>query len=69
MAERLKDTAFSQDRDVQVIAGPDSYRDLPRLLAVVKRGGKAMNVQLSLEETYADIAPIRTDVASKNAFV
>lgn len=69
MAERLKNALFSENQLVQVVSGPDSYRDLPRLLAVVRHGAKAMNVQLSLEETYADIVPVRTAVASKTAFV
>lgn len=49
--------------------GPDSYRDLPRLLAISRAGTSAINVQLSLDETYADVAPVRVDRASKTAFV
>jgi tRNA-2-methylthio-N6-dimethylallyladenosine synthase len=52
-----------------MVAGPDAYRDLPRLLADVDAGAAtAMNVQLSLEETYADVAPVRP-AGAKAAFV
>ena len=59
MAERLKDRLLAEERLVDLVAGPDAYRDLPRLLDTVLGGDQAMNVQLSLEETYADIAPLR----------
>jgi tRNA A37 methylthiotransferase MiaB len=50
--------------------GPDAYRDLPRLLEVVSGNEKASNVQLSLEETYADVTPVRVDAdARTHAFV
>lgn len=52
-----------------MVAGPDSYRDLPRLLALSQSGTKAMNVQLSFEETYADVTPVRVDTSTKTAFV
>ena len=49
--------------------GPDSYRDLPRLLAVARGGSSAINVQLSLDETYADVVPVRQDEAARTAYV
>ncbi|GMT19251.1 hypothetical protein PFISCL1PPCAC_10548 [Pristionchus fissidentatus] len=70
MAERVKSTLLTAPGDLcQVVAGPDSYRDLPRLLALSRSGTKAMNVQLSFEETYADVSPVRVDADSKSAFV
>ncbi|KAF8358973.1 hypothetical protein PRIPAC_93968, partial [Pristionchus pacificus] len=70
MAERVKSTLLSTPGDLcQVVAGPDSYRDLPRLLALSQSGTKAMNVQLSFEETYADVTPVRVDTHTKTAFV
>jgi tRNA A37 methylthiotransferase MiaB len=62
MAERLKGRLLEDDRLADVVVGPDAYRDLPRLLQAVRggeSGGTAMNVQLSLEETYADVLPLR----------
>jgi tRNA A37 methylthiotransferase MiaB len=58
MAERLKFKLLEQDRMVDVICGPDAYRDLPSLLA--KEGGGG-NVMLSVDETYADILPVQID--------
>ncbi|TKR77727.1 hypothetical protein L596_018645 [Steinernema carpocapsae] len=69
MAERVKHTILEKSKKVDIIAGPDSYRDLPRLLAVAGTGRSAINVQLSLEETYADVNPVRVDPESKTAFV
>lgn len=69
MAERLKDKLLRQDRLVDIVAGPDAYRDLPNLLQAIRGGVEnAMNVQLSTEETYADIMPVRPDGAV-SAFV
>ncbi|KAJ1368978.1 hypothetical protein KIN20_030345, partial [Parelaphostrongylus tenuis] len=48
---------------------PDAYRDLPRLLAVARAGSSAINVQLSVDETYADVRPVRVDKNAKTAFV
>lgn len=59
MAERLKRKILESDKGVDLIAGPDAYRDLPRLLQQASAGEDAANVQLSLEETYADISPVR----------
>lgn len=69
MAERIREDIITRSTVVDLVVGPDSYRDLPRLLAVTRSGRNAMNVQLSLEETYADIQPVRMDAASKTAFV
>lgn len=60
MAERLKLKLLESNKGIDLIAGPDAYRDLPRLLHEVSTGGAAANVQLSLEETYADVKPVRT---------
>lgn len=51
------------------VAGPDSYKDLPRLLAITQSGQRAVNVLLSLDETYADVKPVRMNENSKTAFV
>ena len=69
MAERIKDQIIEEEQLVDIVVGPDAYRDIPRLLAEVEDGRKAVNVLLSLEETYADIAPIRTTGNGVNAFV
>uniref|UniRef100_A0A1I7Y1L5 CDK5RAP1-like protein n=1 Tax=Steinernema glaseri TaxID=37863 RepID=A0A1I7Y1L5_9BILA len=69
MAERVRHTILEKAKKVDVVAGPDAYRDLPRLLAVAGTGRNAINVQLSLEETYANVNPVRTDPESKSAFV
>lgn len=60
MAERLKEELLEQEQTVDIIVGPDAYRDLPRLLNVAETGQKAINVLLSLDETYADINPVHT---------
>lgn len=69
MAERLKDKILDADKMVDVVCGPDAYRDLPRLLEEVEYGQKGINILLSLEETYADISPVRISKNSINAFV
>ncbi len=69
MAERIKDKIIEEEQLVDIVVGPDAYRDIPRLLAEVTDGRKAVNVLLSLEETYADIAPIRTTGNGVSAFV
>ena len=69
MAERLKTKIVEQESDVDVIAGPDSYKDLPRLLALGKNGISAINVLLSLDETYADLMPVKLDQNSVTAYV
>lgn len=69
MAERLKTQLLEREQTVDVVAGPDAYRDLPRLLSVVDSGQAGVNVQLSLDETYADIAPVRINTSSVSAYV
>ncbi|XP_060691959.1 CDK5 regulatory subunit-associated protein 1 isoform X1 [Hemiscyllium ocellatum] len=69
MAERLKEEILEKEKLVDVIAGPDSYRDLPRLLTVAEAGQKAVNVLLSLDETYADVMPVQVNTMTKSAFV
>ncbi|MQL92458.1 hypothetical protein Taro_025072 [Colocasia esculenta] len=69
MAERLKDKLLDADKMVDVVCGPDAYRDLPRLLEEVDYGQKGINTLLSLEETYADISPVRISSNSVSAFV
>ncbi|MDX1439816.1 MAG: MiaB/RimO family radical SAM methylthiotransferase, partial [Rubricoccaceae bacterium] len=70
MAERLRKKLLEEEALVDVVAGPDAYRDLPRLLAETEETGQAaVNVQLSREETYADIAPVRYDSNGVSAFV
>lgn len=69
MAERLKEKLLEGDDAVDVVAGPDAYRDLPRLVQLAGEGGKGVNVLLSREETYAEIAPVRLDRNGVSAFV
>lgn len=69
MAERLKSKLLEQEQLVDMVVGPDAYRDLPRLLAEAEGGQKAVNVLLSREETYAEIAPIRLNTNGVSAFV
>ncbi len=70
MAERLRTKLLEQEKLVDLVVGPDAYRDLPRLLRETDESGQAaVNVQLSLEETYADIAPVRYDTNGVSAFV
>jgi len=69
MAERLKKNLLEEEKLVDIVAGPDSYRDLPNLITEVEGGQKAVNVLLSRDETYADISPIRLDKAGISAFV
>ncbi|MCF8379756.1 MAG: tRNA (N6-isopentenyl adenosine(37)-C2)-methylthiotransferase MiaB [Bacteroidales bacterium] len=69
MAERIKDKILEDDPSVDLVVGPDAYRDLPKLLEVVSGGTKGVNTILSLEETYADISPVRLDENNVSAFV
>ena len=69
MAERLKEQLVEGPNAVDVVAGPDAYRDLPRLVREAEAGGKGVNVLLSTEETYAEIAPVRLDRNGVSAFV
>lgn len=69
MAERLKKSLLEEEKLVDLVAGPDAYRDLPNLLDEVGTGQKAVNVLLSRDETYADISPVRLDQSGISAFV
>jgi tRNA-2-methylthio-N6-dimethylallyladenosine synthase len=69
MAERIKEKIIDQEQLVDIVVGPDAYRDIPNLLKEVDDGRKAVNVLLSLEETYADITPVRTSGNGVTAFV
>jgi len=69
MAERLKKKLLEEEQLVDLVAGPDAYRDLPHLIQEVGTGQKAVNVLLSREETYADITPVRLDQGGVSAFV
>lgn len=69
MAERLKEEILNREKMVDILAGPDAYRDLPRLLAVAESGQQAANVLLSLDETYADVMPVQTSSSAPSAFV
>jgi len=69
MAERLKGKLLEEEKLVDIVVGPDSYRSLPQLIEEAESGQKAVNVLLSREETYADISPIRLDSNGISAFV
>lgn len=69
MAERLKSKFLEEEKLVDVVVGPDAYRDLPNLIDKVDDGSKAVNVLLSREETYADISPVRLNSNGVSAFI
>ena len=69
MAERLKTKFLEEEKIVDLVVGPDAYRDLPQLIAQVDGGQKAVNVLLSREETYADITPVRLNSNGVTAFI
>lgn len=69
MAERLKAKFLEEEKLVDVVIGPDAYRDLPGLIGRVDEGDRAVNVLLSREETYADISPVRLNTNGISAFV
>ncbi|MBK7465998.1 MAG: tRNA (N6-isopentenyl adenosine(37)-C2)-methylthiotransferase MiaB [Saprospiraceae bacterium] len=69
MAERLKAKFLEEEKLVDLVVGPDAYRDLPALLDQVETGEKGVNVYLSREETYADISPLRLDSNGVCAFI
>jgi len=69
MAERLKEKFLDEEKLVDLVVGPDAYRDLPNLLEKVEGGKKAVNVILSKEETYGDLSPVRIDTNGVSAFV
>lgn len=69
MAERLKSRLLEEEKIVDLVVGPDAYKDLPNLLAEVEDGRNAVNVVLSKDETYGDISPVRLDSNGVTAFV
>ena len=69
MAERLKSQFLEEEKLVDIVVGPDAYRDLPQLIEQAESGRRAINVLLSREETYADIAPLRLDRNGVSGFV
>lgn len=69
MAERLKEKFLDEEKIVDMVVGPDAYKDIPNLLKEVEDGRDAINVILSKEETYGDIAPVRLNSNGVNAFV
>ncbi len=69
MAERLKEKLIETEQLVDIVVGPDAYRELPLLVAEAEAGHKAVNVLLSREETYADISPVRMDKNGVSSFV
>jgi tRNA-2-methylthio-N6-dimethylallyladenosine synthase len=69
MAERLKEKLLETEKLVDIVVGPDAYRELPALVGEAEAGHKAVNVLLSREETYADISPVRMDKNGVSSFV
>lgn len=69
MAERLKKKFLEEERLVDIVVGPDAYRDLPNLVAGANEGDRGVNVLLSREETYADISPLRLGSNGVSAFI
>ncbi len=69
MAERLKAKFLEEEKIVDMVVGPDAYRDLPNLIAEAEDGQKSVNVFLSREETYADITPVRLNSNGVTAFI
>ena len=69
MAERLKSKLLEEEKIVDLVAGPDAYRDLPALISQVDDGSRAVNTFLSREETYADVSPVRLNSNGVTAFI
>jgi len=69
MAERLKEKFLEEEKIVDLVVGPDAYKDLPNLINEVEAGRDAINVLLSKEETYGDISPVRLQTNGVSAFV
>ncbi len=69
MAERLGEKLFEEERNVNIVVGPDAYMDLPMLIEKASRGEKAINTDLSLTETYKDICPTRIEETTISGFV
>lgn len=69
MAERLGDQLFEEEKNVNIVVGPDAYMDLPLLIEQAEKGEKAINIELSISETYKDICPSRIDETAISGFV
>jgi tRNA-2-methylthio-N6-dimethylallyladenosine synthase len=69
MAERMKEELLEQEKSIDLIAGPDAYRNIPMLIERAHEGQKAIDVMLSADETYADINPVRLDAKGVSAFI
>jgi tRNA-2-methylthio-N6-dimethylallyladenosine synthase len=69
MAERLKKTLLEEEKLVDMVVGPDAYRDLPALIGATEEGERSINVLLSREETYGDINPVRLESDGVTAFI
>lgn len=69
MAERLGEALFEQEKNVNIVVGPDAYMDLPLLIEQAEKGEKAINIHLSTTETYKDICPSRIDETAISGFV
>jgi tRNA-2-methylthio-N6-dimethylallyladenosine synthase len=69
MAERMKKSLLEEEKLVDIVVGPDAYRDLPQLIDGAEDGERGINVLLSREETYADISPVRLDSGGITAFI
>ncbi len=69
MAERLKETLLKEEDFIDMVVGPDAYRDLPNLISQTEDGRQMANTVLSLEETYAEITPVRLDKNGISAFI
>ena len=69
MAERLGARLFEQEKNVDIVVGPDAYQDLPLLIEQAERGEKAINIELSTTETYKDICPSRIDETAISGFI
>ncbi|PQJ75159.1 tRNA (N6-isopentenyl adenosine(37)-C2)-methylthiotransferase MiaB [Polaribacter gangjinensis] len=69
MAERLKEKFLEEEKIVDLVVGPDAYRDLPNLLEEIEAGRDAVNVILSKDETYGDVSPVRLNSNGVSAFV
>lgn len=69
MAERLGEKLFEEEKNVNIVVGPDAYMDLPLLIEKASKGEKAINIELSVTETYKDICPSRIDETAISGFV
>ena len=69
MAERLKNKLIEEEKIVDLVVGPDAYKDLPNLIDEIEKGQRAINVILSKDETYSDITPYRLNSNGINAFI